>query len=121
MQIIKFAVVGGLATLIHYLVAVLCIELLLLPALLANAVAYITAVGCSYFGHTFFTFQAQHSTQSAIKFIIVSLSAFALSQAILQTLTIYSTLGHRFILLIVVFSIPAFSFVLNKYWVYKGS
>ena len=113
-----FGAVGIFATVIHYSVALLCIEQLDMQPLIANVIAYCSAVIVSYLGHSSLTFKAKRTKSNAIKFVTVSLLALTASQAILHFLTIYTPLNHRLILLVVVFSIPALSFVLNKYWVY---
>lgn len=117
-QVLTFGLVGVLATLIHYTIALFCIERLFIAPLLANVIAYATAVTVSYLGHSALTFKKSRTKSNAVKFLTVSLLALALSQLVLHFLTIYTALGHRLIFMIVVFSIPALSFVLNKYWVY---
>ncbi|MDZ7922847.1 MAG: GtrA family protein [Marinagarivorans sp.] len=118
-QLIKFSIVGAVATLTHYCVALISIEALHINYLASNGIAYAAAVGCSYTGHTLFTFKTKHTNKKAMKFIAASLTAFALSQVTLHFLTIYTDINHRLIFLFIVLSIPIFSFLLNKFWVYR--
>ncbi len=119
MQIIKFAIIGLSATAIHYITALICVEIFNLNVLTANACAYVGAVSCSYIGHTYVTFQTTHSKKNASKFIVASVIAFLLSQVLLHFFTNFTHLNHRLTFIFIVLSIPAFSFFINKFWVYR--
>lgn len=119
-ELVVFGIVGVLATLVHYVSALLFVEGVGLAELTANFLAYCLAVGVSYFGHAIFTFRAPVSKKGFLKFIVVSLTALALSQALLYTLGRLGWFGFRINMLVVVCSIPVFSFVMNKFWVYRA-
>lgn len=118
-EIIVFGVVGVLATLIHYTSAIAFVELLGLEVLMANFYAYCMAVGVSYVGHAKFTFRTSLETTGFCKFLVVSLSALALSQLLLGALAWLDWLHYRLNLLVVVAFVPIYSFVFNKFWVYR--
>jgi len=65
------------------------------------------------------TFRATMSRDRFVRFVSVSLSALAVSQALLWLLTYMDVFGHRINMLAVVFVVPAYSYILNKFWVYK--
>lgn len=118
-EVVVFGFVGGLATLTHYVVALLCVEYLFINIYLANPIAYLTAVSVSFFGHSIFTFKKEVTKQRASKFVVVSLSAFLLSQLLLAFLQLLEFNNHRLDFLIVVFFIPIYTYLLSKFWVYK--
>lgn len=118
-EIAVFGAVGILATLTHYFSAILAVELFGWHVMMANVFAYCVAVGVSFFGHSVLTFRAPVSRERFFKFVIVSLSALAVSQAILWALTYLGAFGHRINMLAVVCVVPVYSYCLNKFWVYK--
>lgn len=119
-EIVVFGAVGILATLTHYFSAIFAVELLAWDVMIANVFAYCVAVGVSFFGHSMLTFRTTMSRERFIKFAAVSLSALAVSQALLWLLTYVGVFGHRVNMLAVVFVVPAYSYILNKFWVYKN-
>lgn len=119
MEIVVFGAVGIFATLTHYFFAVFIVESFGWDVMLANVFAYCMAVGVSFFGHSLLTFKAAMSRSRFFKFIIVSLSALAVSQSLLWVLTAAAVFGHRINMLAVVFIVPAYSYVFNKFWVYR--
>lgn len=120
-ELAVFGAVGVLATLTHYFSAILAVELLGFHVMVANVLAYCVAVGVSFFGHSILTFRVAMSRSRFVKFITVSLSALAVSQALLWLLTFSALFGHRINMLAVVFVVPIYSYILNKFWVYKSS
>jgi putative flippase GtrA len=118
-ELVVFGVVGIIATLTHYIAAIFAIEILGMDPLAANFIAYCTAVGVSFFGHSMLTFRTTMSRDRFIKFVTVSLSALAVSQGLLLLLTYIGFFGHRINMLAVVAVVPVYSYVLNKFWVYK--
>lgn len=120
-ELAVFGAVGVMATLTHYFSAILAVELLGFDVMVANMLAYCVAVGVSFFGHSLLTFRVAMSRERFIKFITVSLSALAVSQALLWLLTFSALFGHRINMLAVVFVVPIYSYILNKFWVYKSS
>ena len=119
LQLVVFALVGVVATLTHYFVALGAHEVLSLHLYAANLAGYISAVGVSYVGHGKLTFQADLNKQVFRRFVIVSISTFLASEAILITLETGLHLPHRVSLAIVAAIIPAIIFTLNKLWVYR--
>ncbi len=118
-EVVVFGVVGVAATLVHYFSAILAIEVLGLNVLVANMVAYCVAVGVSFFGHSLLTFRATLTHERLVKFVAVSLSALAVSQALLWLLTKIDVFGHRVNMLAVVCVVPCYTYLLNKFWVYR--
>lgn len=87
--------------------------------MIANVFAYCIAVGVSFFGHSTLTFRATMSRDRFVRFVTVSLSALAVSQGFLWLLTHIGIFGHRLNMLAVVCVVPLYSYVLNKFWVYR--
>lgn len=118
-ELVVFGAVGIVATIVHYLCAILAIELLGLAVLHANVLAYGVAVGISFWGHSLLTFRSPMTRERLLKFVVVSLSALVLSQFLLWLLTTGSALGHRVNMIAVVCLVPFYTYVLNRFWVFE--
>lgn len=119
-EIAVFGAVGILATLTHYFSAVVGVEAFGWSVMIANVFAYCIAVGVSFFGHSMLTFRATMNRDRFVKFVTVSLSALAVSQGLLWLLTSIAIVGHRINMLAVVCVVPVYSYLFNKFWVYKS-
>ncbi|WP_417670258.1 GtrA family protein [Roseibium sp.] len=121
---IRFAIVGGLATLTHAAVAVLLFETDLLPALIANLAGFLVAFGVSFAGHHFWSFSATRHNGGTGKrmrrFFILAVTGFALNSSVLASwigLTNWpETLGILFSIAIV----PALTFLGARLWAFSG-
>lgn len=118
-ELLVFGAVGIAATLTHYIVAIVAVETVGMEVLTANFLAYCVAVSVSFFGHSVLTFRASMSRSRLLKFVVVSVSALVVSQVILWFLTVIDLFGHRINMLAVVGVVPCYSYLLNKFWVYR--
>lgn len=118
-QLVVFGLVGVVATITHYLVALGCHEGLGISLYVANLAGYSSAVTVSYFGHGKFTFQAVLNRSVLQRFLVVSVSTFFASEGLLAVLQAGLNLPHRVSLAVVVLTIPVVTFLLNKLWVYQ--
>ncbi len=119
----KFAVVGVLATLAHAAVASALLESGTLAPLPANLGGYLVAFWVSFCGHFFWSFahlrQDGAVLKSIIRFLIISVSGFALNSSILTLwlkLTPWSELAG---LLFSIAIVPAFTFLAARLWAFS--
>ena len=118
-QIFTFGVVGVSATLVHYTVALALTEALSVLLYLANIAGFMVAVLVSLFGHSLLTFRKPINKAVSLKFFFVAIGALAVSEILLVILTQHVQLHHRVALALVVVAVPAVTFILNKFWVYR--
>lgn len=118
-EVIVFGLVGILATLTHYLIALLVVKWAGVGVLYANVFAYCVAVVVSFLGHSRLTFRADLDRGRFAKFVAASLSALAVSQSLLFVLTRLAIFDYQVNILAAVFVVPLYSFILNKFWVYR--
>jgi putative flippase GtrA len=114
-QAMKFATVGGGATLVHVLAALTINGFANVAPLRANFLAFIVASCVSYVGNWFWTFEgSSRHIVSLPRFAALSLSCFALNQAIVYGVT--ERLGQPLWLAMVpvVIVVPTFGFWLSK-------
>ncbi|MBU1377243.1 MAG: GtrA family protein [Alphaproteobacteria bacterium] len=118
-QLLVFAVVGGLATVTHFVLALLANTQFGAPPLVANVVGYVGAVMISYVGNARFTFQRRVLDRAQfVRFGVVSLAGLALGQAITYLATQALHLPFQLTLMVVVASVPVFTFVTSRLWAF---
>jgi putative flippase GtrA len=120
-QFARFAVVGGLATLVHVTIGLSLAEGLGVAPWPANLVAFSTAVLVSYFGNQHWTFGARsRGLERLPRFLAIALMGLALNQALVYGLV--DLLGWRYpaALAVVVTVVPLLSFTLNRTWVFAA-
>lgn len=118
---LRFGMVGIGATLTYFAVS-LAAQWLWGRPLLSSSLGYVASVGVSYFGHGSFTFRTgrPHRTTGP-RFVAVSLVVFVCTNLIVLAVT--GPLGQPFIVAAttVVISIPLFTWVLGRLWVFGPS
>ena len=104
MSFVRYSLVGIIATLSHYLIMVVAVELLSLRAVLASAMGALTGAVLAYLGNSYFTFNRPNSHPLAmLKFFSVALLAGCAIQCCnglvwpghsRRTLSIFPTAGN---------------------------
>ena len=117
----RFSVVGGGATVLHFLVASLLVVGWDLSPFLANAGGFATALFFSFLGQHFWTFRSPHRVRVTFgRFAIVSLTAFLASNFVLAGLVQWHALSPLAATLLAASAIPLISFVLFRWWVFRS-
>lgn len=114
-QLAKFATIGGGATLVHVLAAVTLNSLAQVAPLRANFLAFLVASLVSYMGNWIWTFEGNsRHVFSFPRFVALSLSCFAVNQAIV--FGVVERLGQPLWLAMVpvIVVVPAIGFWLSK-------
>lgn len=120
---LRFALVGVLATCAHYLAAICTVQYINIYA--ANLAGYLAAVAISYFGHQRYSFQLaareiSHRTQFP-RFILASIGGLALSYLVLATMEDGMGAPHWLSMAAAVCLVPLYTFVVNKLCVFRVS
>ena len=115
-RIVRFALVGGMATFTHITVAFMFIRLVANEVFLANLLGFGCAFGLSYFLQSLFVFRKNTSWKNASRFFLVQLTGLLIAQLISQLLVAYSPYYR---ILFVVFLIPLVTYFIHKIWTYN--
>jgi putative flippase GtrA len=87
-RFLRFAVVGGIASVIQFSILVALVELAHANKLIANAVGFVFAATANYLMNRFFTFSGtqSHMGYGMLKFAITSVIGLGINTIIFQTL-----------------------------------
>lgn len=119
-QLVRFAGVGGLATAVHVLVALLVQAALPVSAQGANLAGFGAAVVLSYLGHARVTFGVSaRSGPQVLRFVVLSGLGLATSSATVWLMT--TKLGASFgaAMVAVAILVPAASYLAMRLWVFS--
>ncbi len=119
-KLIRFGIVGILATFVHVGVVVELSTSTGLHPVIINTIAFFTAFTISVTGHIFYSFNiTENKMKAGLKFLLASLSSIALSNVVLalcmKILPVPISQG------IAIVVIPAYTFVLSRFWAFKPS
>ena len=118
----KFAIIGILATLTHAVVASVLFETRLLAVVPSNVCGFLAAFTVSFSGHYFWSFnhlrQAGTLLKTMTRFLIISISGFALNSTILALWLAFAPWPEIYGLWLAIAVVPAFSFVGARLWAF---
>ena len=119
-QLLRFGMVGLLATFVHMMIGFLLIQSTWHP-LLANLLAFTIAFVVSFIGHLGFSFADQEvSASSALwKFALVALIGFAFNEGLLIMLLSEGDLSDTVSLWISTGSAAVLTFALSRLWAFR--
>jgi putative flippase GtrA len=117
-----FAIIGALAALIHYVVAVVLELTHLASPAMANVIGFTMAFPVSYLGHTKLSFAGHTAThgQALPKFFGVALTGFLINQGMLLNVLRITTLPFWFVLGVVMVLVAISTYILSRFWAFKG-
>lgn len=117
----RFGLVGVAATL-TYVAASLIASGAGADIYWANLIGYLASVAISYFGHALVTFRSSQSHRVQVpKFLTISILTYGLTNLIVYLVA--GRIGYSFLhaSLAVACSIPPFTWLLGRFWVFRGS
>ncbi len=119
-QLLRFAGVGGLATLTHVLVASIVHALFAAPDLWSNFGGFCASVLISYLGHSRFTFATEpNHKQHLPRFVFVSLTGLAASSFIVWLISTFTDGGFYLAMALVALIVPLATFLALRFWVFS--
>lgn len=118
-EILRFGVVGILATLTHFGVLTLSVETVHLPAAISNGLAFCVAVIVTYLGQSYWVFSnPDHNLVRIRKFLMTALGGLLANIALMWGIVNGLGLDYRIGFATALILVPAATFVINKYWVF---
>jgi putative flippase GtrA len=119
LRLLRFAIAGGLATFLHFILTNIAIAILGLSPVLSTSGAYLVCVPVSYLLQSRFTFQVKHDTRTQIvKFTFVSISGLLVSAAVMRWAVENQGLPYWAGAAVVAAAIPLVNFIILSFWVF---
>lgn len=119
-QLLKFGMVGVMATFVHMVIGYLLIQAGWHP-LFANMLAFAIAFLVSFAGHLGFSFSDQDvRPRTALRrFSVVALIGFGCNQALLVVLLLQGSVSHTVALWVSTGCAAILTFILSKIWAFR--
>ncbi|WP_289035277.1 GtrA family protein [uncultured Roseibium sp.] len=121
---VRFAIVGGVATLTHSGVALLLLQSGLLPAFLANTGGFVIAFAVSFLGHHHWSFRTENSGAEAgrrmRRFFLLALAGFALNSSVLAGWLGLTSWPESLGILFSIAVVPALTFLGARLWAFSA-
>ena len=114
-KIVRYGVVGGFSTFIHFLFAFLYIYSINSSVFQSNIVGFLIAYIFSYLMQSKFVFEHKVNIEKAVKYFIVQFGALLMAIA-MSNLFEYNSYIKT---VIVVVLLPLITFVIHKFWTFK--
>ncbi len=115
-KIVRYGLVGGISTFIHFSVASLYIYSISNSVFQANVVGFLVAYIFSYLMQSRLVFEHEINIKKAIKYFIVQFGVLLL--AILAS-TLFESFNSYIRTLIITVLIPLITFMIHKFWTFK--
>ncbi len=121
-EITRFGIIGLIATAVHFAILTLGVEHLSVPPTPATGLAFICALSITYLGQSLWVFheRSHHGPAQMMRFAVSLTIGLLANMATMAACVHVLGLGYRtgFVLGLVV--VPALSFVINRFWVFKS-
>jgi len=119
-QLLRFGIVGLTAAALHFSIVVGAVEYLALLPLIANVFAFAFAFQISYWGHRLWTFAGTTSLhrEAFPKLMLIQVINFAANESLFY-IFLNLNLPYPVALLIVLTTLPVFTFISSKLWVFR--
>ncbi len=114
-KIVRYGVVGGISTFIHFLFAFLYIYSINNSVFQSNIVGFLIAYVFSYLMQSKFVFEHKVNIEKAVKYFIVQFGALLMAIA-MSNLFEYKSYIRTVIIVVL---LPLITFVIHKFWTFK--
>ena len=120
-QLIRFGIIGSLATLMHFTTVVLLVEFTRLHPLSANVIGFSSGFVFSFSGHRFWTFSGttQLVRTSLPRFFLVAIINFIGNQTLYYTFLMNFHWNYTVALILVLGIMASVTFLMGKLWVFR--
>lgn len=116
----RFCLVGGAATLVYYFCGLFFVNLLGLPVLVGNALAYLAGFVVSYLGQCLWTFQARGSHLAMLpRFAATQALGLGLNSGIIWLLMRLG-LDYALAMWVAIAAVPVAVYFICKLWVFRS-
>jgi len=119
--VIRFALIGALATVLHWVAAMVAIDRIGTAPLVANAMGWLCAFAISFLGHFWVTFRGHGAPlcRSMVRFACVSAIGFAMSTLVFAQLVRLHPSLYGMWLALTLMMVAFVSYQLGRRWAFS--
>lgn len=118
-QFARFAVVGGLATALQYVVLVVLVDVFAVAALPASGSGYVVSAAFNYWLNHRYTFHSTRAHAAAVpRFVLVSACGLVINQAVIGAMLGWTAAHYLVAQLAATVCVMAWNFVLGRIWTF---
>lgn len=120
-QLFRYGIVGLAAALSHFALVVFLVQVVGYAPLMANMLVYPCSFQLSYWGHRLWTFDGTTASHAAAfpKLVVVQIINFMVSQSLFYVFLNILHIPYQIGLLILLCTLPIFTFISSRLWVFK--
>jgi len=119
-RLIKFGLVGILATFVYYLVLWGMVEILNIPVLLATSIAFVLVTIENYLLHYNWTFRSSNDHTTAFpRFILMNVVGFNINLFIMFAGVNLWDFNYLLVQAVAIVTVVTWNFVLSHYWIFN--
>lgn len=122
-ELARFALVGGLATIVHAAIYAVLTSLTSASAQAANLGGFVSAFGVSLLGHYGYTFREQAGKRglaaSSWRLLITAVAGYSLNAGFVYFVTDILSADERFALVFMIAVTPVMIYGLSRFWVFS--
>lgn len=122
LQLIKYAGVGIIGTIVQYIILILLVQLFSVLPVIASTLGYITGAFVNYYLNYHFTFESNKRHHEAmLKFFIVAGIGLFINVLIMHALIEFASSPYIVAQIAATGSVLAWGFLANRIWTFKTS
>lgn len=115
-KIIRYGLVGGMSTLIHFLTASMYIYFVNSSVFQSNIIGFLVAYVFSYLMQSKFVFEYKINIEKAVKYFIVQ---FGVLLPAIVVSSLFDDYNSYIKTAIIVILLPLITFIIHKFWTFK--
>lgn len=121
-ELMRFGIVGLVATAVHFAILTLGVEHLSMPPTPANGLAFLCALSITYLGQSLWVFpeRSRHGPAQMMRFAVSLGIGLLANMATMAAAVHVLGLGYQTGFVLGLVMVPALSFVINRFWVFKN-
>jgi len=119
---LRFVLVGGIATLVHYAILIWLTEMTSVGSVLASAVGFTVSVAFNYLGNYYFTFgSSERHWHAGPKFAVVATVGLMLNTGMMYVFIAHLATPYMLAQLVATALVTLWNFFANRHWTYRAS
>lgn len=120
-RLIRFGIVGALATGVYYVLLWMMVEILAIPILVATSVAFIFVTVENYILHFKWTFRSTGThTETFPRFVLMNIGGFGINSLVMFAGVVVGNFNYLFVQGLAIAMVVAWNLTLSHFWIFRN-